>query len=224
MHSRKLSRPAGRIPSTVLLGALLLALGASGVFAQEHIILNEVLADPASDWDGDGTVDFKGDEWIEVRNVGPEPIDLSVYYIRDGLGEDMDFRLSGILDPEGTAVFFGSDAVAWQTEMGLTTTGFSLNNGGDRIELNRPYDTAEGTGWELMWVIVYKDHEAEDDRSAGFNMEVGDWVLFDANDPYSGTLEPLGTGCAPTPGAANLCGGQVPLQRHSFGEMKLLFR
>lgn len=198
--------------------------GASGALAQEHIILNEMLADPASDWDGDGTVDFKGDEWIEVRNVGPEPIDLSVYYLRDGLGEDIHFRLSGIINPDDTAVFYGSDAVAWQAEMGITTSGFSLNNSGDRIDLLRPYDSPEGMQYELMWVIVYDEHEAADDRSCGFNMEVGDWILFDALNPYSGDIEPLGTGCYPTPGLPNLCGGQVPVQRRAFSDVKLLFR
>jgi len=51
-----------------------------------------------------------------------------------------------------------------------------------------------------------------------------DWELFDALNPYNGTLEPQGNGCAPTPGVANICGGQVPTVSHSYGSVKAIYR
>ena len=213
--------------AVVLVGISLLLAGGGTAMAQldDPVFINEVLADPASDWDGDGAVDFKGDEWIEIQNNGPEAVDLSIYFLRDALGEEPDFRLSGILETGATAVFYGSDAVAWQTEMGMTTTGLSLNNGGDLIQLLRAYLTSEGVpAFELMFVISYDDHEADDDRSCGFNPDASDWILFDALNPYGGTSEPIGTGCAPSPGALNLCGGLVATEDRSFGQVKAIFR
>jgi len=227
MHSRKMSRPApgtGPLLHLLVLAAVILTLAGGRAAAQEYIVINEVLADPASDWDGDGVVDFKGDEWVEVLNVGPEAIDLSDYFLRDILGEDMHLRLSGVLAPGGTAVFYGSQAVVWQAQMGLATSGFSLNNGGDFVQLLRIYQGPLGPEYELMFAISYDDHEAEDDRSCGFNATVDDWLLFDSLHPYAGDLDPVGTGCAPSPGAPNICADQVDVQERSFGQVKAIFR
>ena len=49
------------------------------------------------------------------------------------------------------------------------------------------------------------------------------WVLFDGLNPYTGSLEPGGSGCVPTPGLANLCGGQVAAEALGLGEMKARF-
>ena len=224
---KNLSMTKPPLLSVVLIGTFLLLASGGSAIAQldDPVFINEVLADPASDWDGDGAVDFKGDEWIEIQNNGPEAVDLSVYFLRDALGEEPDFRLSGILETGSTAVFYGSDAVAWQSEMGMTTTGLSLNNSGDLIQLLRVYLTSEGDpAFELMFAVSYGDHEAEDDRSCGFNPDASDWILFDALNPYGGSSEPVGTGCAPSPGVPNLCGGQVAAADRSFGQVKAIFR
>jgi len=216
-------------PPLVLVGLVgiflfLVAGGPSVAQVDDFILINEVLADPGSDWDGDGAVDFKDDEWVEILNNWTDPIDLSNYYLRDGLGDDPHLKLSGILDPGETVVFFGSDAVAWQTEMGMTTSGLSLNNGGDIVQLLRSYESPGGPEMELMFVVSYHDHEAEDDRSSGFNTELSDWILFDSINPYGGELDPVGTGCLPSPGSVNLCQGQVAVEGRSFGEVKAIFR
>jgi hypothetical protein len=204
---------------------LFLAAGGAAVAqVDDFILINEVLADPASDWDGDGTVDFKGDEWIEIQNNGAEPVDLSDYFVRDGLGEEPHLRLSGVLAQGEAAVFYGSDAVAWQTEIGMSTVGLSFNNSGDLIQLLRVYQSPDGPAFELMFAISYDDHEAEDERSCGFNPETTDWILFDALNPYPGDNEPVGTGCAPTPGIPNQCGGEVATEARSFGDVKAIFR
>ena len=86
---------------------LLLALTVAGVQAQEPLIINEVLADPASDWNGDGAVDFKGDEWVEVRNVGPDVIDMSTYWLRDDTGDEPHLQLFGLIEPGDVNNFGG---------------------------------------------------------------------------------------------------------------------
>ena len=226
MHSRIMSRPAGGVGFYFLAGTLFLIIGFGGAAAQvdDPLVINEVLADPASDWDGDGGVDFKGDEWIEVLNNSTQPIDLSDYYLRDDLGEEPHLRLSGVVDPGETAVFYGSQAVAWQQDMGMTTSGFSLNNGGDFVHLLRTFPGPEGPEFELMFAISYDDHEAEDDRSCGFNTDMDAWILFDAINPYGGDQEPVGTGCSPSPGEPNTCQGQVAVEGRSFGGVKVIFR
>jgi hypothetical protein len=190
--------------------------------AQEPLIINEILADPASDWNGDGIVDLKTDEWVEVRNVSPDPVDLSTYWLRDDTGDELHLQLFGQLAPDAVAVFYGSDAVAWQVAQGLSTTGLSLNNGGDVVRLLR--SVPGSLELELMWVAHYEDHMAEDDRSCGYNEELSDWELFDALLPYSGSLQPAGNGCPPSPGAPNRCGGLVAAESHTFGGVKAIFR
>jgi len=205
------------------LGSLLMLFGhAATASAQEPLIINEVLADPASDWNGDGEVDFKGDEWVEVRNVGSVAIDMSTYWLRDDTGDEIHLQLFGMIAPGDVAVFYGSDAMAWQAAQGMSTSGLSLNNGGDIVRLLRTIrDSSE---LELMYVIHYESHMAEDDRSNGWNLAVDDWQLFDALLPYTGTLEPGGTGCPPSPGAHNLCNDTVASEEFSFGGLKAIYR
>ncbi len=211
------------VAGVAALAVLLAVLGAGGAAtAQEPIIINEILADPASDWNGDGSVDFKGDEWVEVRNVGPVTIDLSTYWLRDDTGDEPHLNLHGLIDPGAVAVFYGSDAVAWQSAQGLSTTGFSLNNDGDVVRLLRTI--AGSVELELMYVAHYEDHMAEDDRSSGWNLELNDWQLFDALLPYTGSLEPAGNGCGPTPGLPNECGGSVANEATSYGALKAIYR
>jgi hypothetical protein len=226
MRSRIKSRPAVRTGLYFLLAFLFLIGTGGGATALEDeiIIINEVLGDPASDWDGDGTVDFKLDEWVEVLNTGTEPLDLSDYFIRDILGEEPHLRLSGVIDPGETAVFYGSDAVAWQQETGASTSGLSINNSGDILQLLRMFQGTDGPEFELVFSAGISDHQAEDDRAGGFNDDASDWILYDALNPYGGDLEPVGTGCVPSPGEPNICRGEVPVQARSFGSVKAYFR
>lgn len=234
-----------QIPAGWLLGALAMALLAGALPAQADtgeetglatpgytvpgdldpwLIINEVLADPARDWNGDGVVDAKGDEWIELRNISTVPLDLSTYYLRDGSGETPDLQLSGTIDPDEHAIWFGSDSVAWQAANGLSTTGFALNNTGDTVQLIRSIPGTSPVQYELVFAVAISDHEADDDRSSGFDWTHTTWQLFDAMFPYTGTLVPVGSGCAPSPGAPNQCGGQVPTEAASFGTLKATYR
>ncbi len=180
--------------------AILLLLGASG--APAAVVVSEVLANPASDWDGDGVVDTKLDEWVEVLNTGPDPVDLAGYFLRDGTGYTPHLGLSGVLAPGEVACFDGGDAVAWQEANDAGSSGLSLNNGGDTVQLMVP-DPADPQAYLVVDTRTYLPHEGEADRASG--LIEGAWLLFDRLNPYGGSLVPLGTGCAPTPGLANLC-------------------
>jgi hypothetical protein len=76
----------------------------------------------------------------------------------------------------------------------------------------------------LVESYTYKAHEAGTDRSLGRlpNM-TGDWQLFDALNPYTGTLSPPGNGCDPTPRMPNAC-NSTPAAPSSWGRIKAVYR
>lgn len=197
--------------------AVLLLLGASG--APAAVVVNELLANPATDWDGDGTVDIKRDEWVEVLNTGPETVDLAGYFLRDGTGDTPHLGLSGVLAAGEVALFTGGDAVAWQEANDAGTSGLSLNNGGDTVQLMVP-DPADPLTYLVVDTRTYLPHEGDVDRASG--LLEGAWTLFDRHNPYGGGLEPQGTGCAPTPGLVNLCDA-TPVVGCTWGGLKAGF-
>lgn len=201
----------------VLLGAVLVP-GA----ALSQVVISELLADPASDWDGDGEVNFRTDEWVEVYNAGDAAVDLALYWLRDGTGEEVHLNLSGSLPAGEAAVFYGSDAVAWQQAHDLGATGLSLNNAGDRVQL---LQTVAGQD-ELALIdeAVFVDHEAEDDRASGLIITTSAWALFDGLNPYDGDVPPLSTTCLPTPGVVNDCDGQVAAEARAWSQFKATYR
>ena len=209
---------------TYVLTVLALAGGWPPGTADAAVIINEILADPARDWDGDGTVDSRDDEWVEVLNTGPDTVDLTAYWLRDDAAGGPRLNLFGVLAAGQAAVFYGSQAVAWQQETGQTVAGLSLNNGGDRVVLLRTVAGSDPLMYEDVDAVDYTDHQAEDDRSCGWSEQRDQWLLFDALLPYGGSLEPGGSGCAPTPGAANLCDSSVDVTDSSFGALKAAYR
>ncbi len=188
-----------------------------------QVLLTEILADPASDWNADGVVHYRDDEWIEVTNIGGVDIDLTNYFVRDGLGEDLHLRLSGLLSGGEAAVFYGSDAVAHQQANSMTVTGLSLNNGGDTVQLvYRDPDSEELT---VTQSYTYADHSVVDDRAAAWFAILDGWGVADGLNAYLGEEEPLGTGCEPSPGEANgICTPSVDTEEVRWGSIKTLYR
>ncbi|NIM19069.1 MAG: hypothetical protein GTO51_01645 [Candidatus Latescibacteria bacterium] len=186
-------------------------------FAQ--LRLNEILADPASDWDGDGEVGSKADEWVEIINVGTTVIDLSKYRLTDLSGSyNWRYAFSGTLGPAEIAVVYGSEVVRWQSENGISTYGLSLNNSGDTVYLYEVSvsDTVEADRY------AYLSHEVLDDRAVGRRPDgTGDWVIFDGLNPYSGTKPPPATGCNPSPGMPVSCA--TPVEKITWGIVKTLY-
>ncbi len=208
---------------TIIMSCLALALVLAAAWAPPaaaQVRLNELMADPASDWDHDGLYDYKSDEWIEVVNTGAAPVDLRNYWVRDEAASEPRFHLDGVIDPGEAAVFYGSDAVAWQSANGISTAGFSLNNGGDTLYL---LQGPEGGPWITVETVAFPDHAADDDRSYGVDDESGQWMLFDGLSPYTGDTPPTGSGCDPTPGEPNYCHTQVPTEVKSLGMIKAGF-
>jgi hypothetical protein len=204
-----------RIPIIIFaLGAILSAAPASA-----QLVLNELLPDPASDWDGDGTVDAKLDEWVEVFNAGTEEVHLTEYWLRDGLGDAVHLNLFGVLAPGQVAVFYGYQAVAWQEENDAGSSGLSLNNGGDTVQLLRT-DPDDPASLLLVDEKIYGAHEGADDRAPGRLPDGEAWSLFDALNPYGGDELPAGNGCEPTPGAGNACDDQTPVDAATWSGVR----
>ena len=142
----------------------LLAVTAFAPEGVAQIRLNEILGDPGTDWNGDGAVDSKLDEWVEVVNVGSSAVDLSKYRISDAsAATEFRFALSGMIGPGEVKVYFGSDVVAWQAANGVGQLGLSLNNAGDTVFL---YEV-NGAETLVNDTYTYATAEVADDRSVG---------------------------------------------------------
>lgn len=198
----------------VLCGAAVLAAAAGPARATPTVALNEVLADPARDWNGDLTIDAVDDEWVEIVNTGAVPVDLSGLRIGD-LDRAWGYGFSGTLAVEGRVIVYGSDSKAWQQANGAGAFGLRLANTGDTVVLWQ----VTATDTVLVDRVTYADHEADDDRSSGRRPDGGPtWELFDALNPYTGGALPQGNGCAPTPGASNHC--TTAVEDATWGEIK----
>ncbi len=179
------------------------------------VVLNEILAGPARDWNGDAVFDARDDEWVEIRNEGTAAVDLAAYRVADA-DSTIRFAFSGLLAPGAVSVVMGSTALAWQRSVGRAATGLSLNNAGDTIRLFR----VEGADTVAVDVKSYNSIEGASDRSTG---RLGEsWILFDAWNKYTGSGTPSGTGCAPTPGDANGC--PTDTRQTTWGWIKANYR
>ena len=179
------------------------------------VVLNELLAGPARDWDGDGLFDARKDEWIEIRNEGAVPVDLAPYRVSDA-DSTIRFAFAGSLAPGSVLLVTGTMALDWQRSVGRTATGLSLNNAGDTVRLFR----ITGADTAAVDVKAYNSIEGATDRSTGRFGAV--WTLFDSLNPYAGSGEPKGTGCPPTPGGANGC--TTGVTETSWGWIKSTYR
>lgn len=194
----------------------ILTTASLGPACRAQLVINEILADPASDWDGDGQVSYSNDEWIEVVNLGDSPVDLSAYLVADGEGEPVwRYGFAGVLGPGEVRAVYGSESKAWEQANGFPVYGLSLNNTGDRLALYRIVlpDTL------LVDAYTYSDPAADDDRSVGRGEQSpGTWTIFDLLNPCTDTCDPPGNGCMPTPGSPNEC--ITPIRSESWGAIK----
>ncbi|MEO0871723.1 MAG: lamin tail domain-containing protein, partial [Pseudomonadota bacterium] len=138
---------AGLIQADLALAALQQAV------ANQAIVINEVLFDPASgtdgDANGDGTRDFAQDEFIEIVNTGSSGIDISGWTLSDDDGGDFAFPAGTILASGQAAVLFGGGTPPGNVGDGQPnpnlggalvfvddgSIGSGLSNSGDVIEL-----------------------------------------------------------------------------------------
>jgi len=204
-------------PTVRCLAAVLLLLLGLPAWSAAQVRISEVLAAPASDWNGDGEVDYKNDEWVEIENIGPQPAGLDGLYLKDATGDTYHYGFSGVLQPGEVLLVTGSMAVEWQAVNGAGSSGLSLNNGGDTLELWR--DVAEPRVLEVLDHLPIPSHAGGSDRALGRHPQNGEWVLFDGLNPYAGELLPPSTGCLPSPGTPNVC-ETVPLDEATWGLLK----
>jgi len=181
------------------------------------ILLNEILAAPAQDWNGDGEVSSRDDEWVELYNSGAASADLSDLLLSDA-DSTIRIRLTGTLGAGEWLVVYGGHASGWQSDNGRSVTGLSLNNAGDVVRLWQ----VQGPDTVQIDAYQYKSHESTSDRASGRQPDGGDWTLFDGLNPYGGSQEPAGTGCDPSPGAGNDCVTQA--QTSTWGRVKGAYR
>lgn len=197
--------------------ALVIALGvAAPPAALAQLLLNEVLADPASDWNGDGVISSRDDEWVEIINTGPVPVDLAGYRLA-GPDSVWRYEFSGVLGSGAVRLVTGRQSYEWETANGYPAFGLRLGNTGGEIVLFRIH----GTTITMVDCYAYADHEAEDDRSSGRGPDGGaNWILLDGHNPYGGTADPTGSGCFPTPGTLMNC--PTPVEPTTWSSVKRL--
>lgn len=193
--------------------ALLAVLMCTGA-ATAAVRLNEILAGPARDWDGSGAFSSRDDEWIEIVNTGPDAVDLATYFVTDA-DSVRRYTFSGALAPGEFRLVTGRMAYDWERATGFSAVGLSLGNSGDAVMLWQ----GGGADSAIVDAYTFRSHEAAADRSIGRDVASGEWQLFDSLNPYTGTLAPQGNHCAPTPAAANACGG-TPARSSTWGRVK----
>jgi Lamin Tail Domain len=176
---------------------LLFSVGSSFVIPDSvaaALRLNEIMAAPESDWDGDLQIDSKKDEWVEIANDGPVGADLGACLLLNGDVRAPVYGFSGSLAAGGHLVVRGGDAVAWEAANGKSAIGLSLNNSGDLVLLVR----VSGTDTVTVDSLSFAASSVGYDVSLGRHPDgSGSWVLFDHFSPMGGTLQD------PTPGQAN---------------------
>ena len=112
--------------------------------------LNEFMPDPASDWNGDGTPDA-ADEYIELFNPGPDPVNLGGWALDDE--DDGTAGARYLYGPAGTQPYIIPDGVIISPGGFLlffrSETGVALNNDGDWVRLLLP-DGSPAEAFEYM--------------------------------------------------------------------------
>lgn len=199
--------------------AVLVSVAAGFLFvggAAAAVVINELVADPASDWspsDGNDEYGSLEDEWLEIYNVGSESVDVTGWRLRDAVSDSSwRYGFDGVLEPGGFLVVYGNEAYDWEDANGYPRNGLSMNNGGDTITL------VESDLTTIVDQITYESFQVLDDRSYG-RWPDGDaeWRVFDGLNP----MDPPATGFFPTPGEPN---AGSPVEALAWGRVKALYR
>ena len=92
-----------------------------------HVVINELLPDP------DGT--DRGNEWVELVNVGPDPADLTGFSLYDASGLRHDFGAVVLEVGEALVLFDQGDHSDVPGAITSSSGSLSLNNTGDALTL-----------------------------------------------------------------------------------------
>ncbi|MBA2663893.1 MAG: lamin tail domain-containing protein [Bradymonadaceae bacterium] len=103
------------------------------------VLINEVMADPRTDLNGDGRRDSREDEYIELYNPSSKPIDLAGWKLSDNVTVRFTFPYDSIIEPGGYLLVFGGADTATFTGLPnvrvFSSQGLFLNNTGDAVTL-----------------------------------------------------------------------------------------
>ena len=96
--------------------------------------INEFLAGPARDWDGDGVLSTRDDEWVEFVNTGGATLDLSSFYFTDGDSIPR-YAFTGRSRPAAGVWCSAAMPYDWEKATSHPAFGLSLGNTGDQVIL-----------------------------------------------------------------------------------------
>lgn len=132
--------------------------------------INEFLADPPDDANGDGVISAAQDEFVEIINRTGSAIDVSGFTLSDAAQTRLTFPAGAIIPSGEAAVVFGGGSPTGEFGNAMAnglvfTASLSLNNTGDTITLR---DSAGNT----VEQIVYGSTEGGANQSINRNPEV----------------------------------------------------
>lgn len=142
------------------------------------LVLNEIMAAPRS---GLRDEDDELSDWIELKNNGSEPIDLSHFALSDNEQRPIKwiFPEGAVISPGGTYLVFCSGKNRPNVG-GYPHTNFSISAEGETITLS----TRQG---QLVDRIVFDNLPA--DHSYGRNPDTGAWQVFTVATPGADNTE-----------------------------------
>ena len=111
----------------IYLISMLLAINLAGA----NVLINEMLPNPATDWNGNGEVSGMDDEFIELYNSGNDSLDVSGYVLKDTVFRSTPGEYT---IPNGTVIAPGEFLVIF-----VTQSGVFQGNDGDAIKLYDPF-------------------------------------------------------------------------------------
>lgn len=182
------------------------------------VSINEVLADPPTvtgdpsqgDVNGDGAGDSFQDEFVELVNYGPQPVDISGWTLSDddAPGSEYTFPLGTILPSLGFVTLFGGGAPQGYTGFVFVDDGRignGLGNTGDTVELRR--------AGALVDVLAYGTEGGNNESMIRVPDGTGNWST-PSEESYSAPYSPH----APNGG------GLIATQRGTWGKIKAIFQ
>ena len=159
------------------------------------IVIAEIMADPAP------PVGLPNNEWIELTNTTPLPIDLQGWRIGDATGQSGPMP-AFILPPGGYVIVCANSAAAALSALGpaITVTSFpSLDNEGDQLYI-------KSAGGMTVHAVSYTSgwYGNELKQQGGWTLE-----MIDTHNPCSGgsNWKASNNPSGGTPGAANSVNG-----------------
>jgi hypothetical protein len=122
----KCTKEGFKLRYLIFLASMFLAVNLAGA----DVLINEMLANPATDWNGNGDVSGMDDEFIELYNSGNQSVDISGYVLKDAVFRSTpgEYTL-----PSGTSIGPGEFLVIF-----VSKSGVFQGNDGDAISLSDP--------------------------------------------------------------------------------------